>query len=129
MKKIALSFAAVLLLTFSAQAKTSGPLAKSLWDTLNLIGMLENVQMHLIDGDKDTIHIDDVSCVTESYDACAFFAYLGKDKKMIVHKDLSPKLMNVLGASDIPTDDNGQMYVHDIECTKTMDQYTCYITE
>jgi hypothetical protein len=127
MKLYILSFLFSFIFSFSIQAKTVGFLAQSLWGTLDQIAKLENLQMHSINGDQDSLHIDQVACVTESYDGCAFFAHLGADRKLIVHQDLAPKMIDILLQSGVPMDDNGGLYVSDIECIKASAQYTCYL--
>jgi len=131
-------FIALMLLTaavISVQAVTmrvNGAAARKMWEALNLMAKLEDLPLHVITGNSDTLAVRSLTCASEMYDACSFFVKVNGAEKLIVHTDAAGKLIDALYENGIyPSEDDPSLSqsAGSVSCSKTNDYYDCVITE
>ena len=112
--------------------RVNGPAAQKMWEALNLMAKLEDLQLHVIDGNSDTIAVRNLTCASEMYDACSLFVKVNGAEKLIVHLDAAGKIIDALYANGIyPSEDDPSLSqsAGDVSCTKNNGLYECVITE
>lgn len=120
------------LAAHAARMTVSGAAAQKMWAALNLMGKLEDLQLHVVDGATDTITVRSLACASEMYDACSMFVTVNGAEKMIVHLDAAPKIIDALYDFGIyPYEDDPSMSqtAQLVSCSKTGESYDCVVKE
>ena len=116
----------------AARMRVNGPAAQKMWEALNLMAKLEDLPLHVVDGNSDTLAVRSLTCASEMYDACSFFVKVNGAEKMVVHTDAAGKIIDALYANGIyPSEDDASLSqsAGSVSCSKTNDYYDCVITE
>jgi len=116
----------------AARARVNGPAAQKMWEALNLMAKFEDLPLHVIEGNSDTLTVARLACASEQYDACSFFVKVNGADKMIVHTDAAGKIIDALYANGIyPSEDDPSLsqWAASVSCSKTNGNYDCVITE
>lgn len=124
--------AAAALGAHAATARVNGKPAKMMWEALNLMAKFEDLPLHVIDGETDTLAVRSLACASEMYDACSFFVKVNGAEKLVVHTDAAGKLIDALYENGIyPSEDDPSLSqsVSAVSCSKTRDNFDCVITE
>jgi len=134
MKKIlTLTLLAVLASAAAAAVvRSNGEPARKMWEALNLMGKLEDIQIHTVDGGSDTVSVRSLACASEMYDACSMFVKVDGKEKLIVHLDAANKIIDALYDNGIyPSEDDPSMSqsASRVSCTKAAGKYDCVIEE
>ncbi len=135
MKKILIAFAALAgtaLAVSAATMRVNGKPAQMMWEALDLMARLENLPLHVIDGNTDTIEVGRLACASEMYDACSMFVKVNGAEKMIVHQDAAGKIIAALYENGIyPSEDDPSLsqYASFVSCSKTNGNFDCVIKE
>ena len=135
MKKILIALMVLtgaVLSVHAAKARVNGAAAQKMWEALNLMAKLEDLPLHVVDGNSDTIAVRSLTCASEMYDACSFFVKVNGAEKLIVHTDAAGKLIDALYANGIyPSEDDSSLSqsAGNVSCSKTGDKYDCVIAE
>ncbi|MDA8243696.1 MAG: hypothetical protein M0025_06200 [Elusimicrobia bacterium] len=135
MKKLFLAVAVIAALSAAAAAarmQSNGDPARKLWKALDLMGKLEDLPIHSVDGASDTISVRSLSCVSEMYEACSLFVNVNGTEKLIVHRDAAGKIIEALYDHGIyPSEDDPSLSqsVKKVSCTNTGEKYECTLEE
>ncbi|MDA8131284.1 MAG: hypothetical protein M0011_07240 [Elusimicrobia bacterium] len=135
MKKLFIAVAVIAALSAAAAAarmQSNGDPARKLWKALDLMGKLEGIQIHTVDGASDTISVRSLSCVSEMYEACSLFVAVNGTEKLIVHQDAAGKIIEALYDHGIyPSEDDPSLSqsVKKVSCTNTSEKYECTLEE
>ncbi len=112
------------------KTRGAGPAAQKMWEALNLMAKFEDLPLHVIDGNADTIAVRSLTCASEMYDACSFFVKVNGAEKLIVHTDAAGKIIDALYENGIyPSEDDPSLSqsAGNVSCTKTDGTYECAI--
>lgn len=130
---LALAVLAALAGTVSAATmRVSGEPARKMWEALNLMAKLEDLPIHTVEGDTDTISVRSLACASEMYDACSMFVKVNGEEKLIVHLDAAGRIIDALYAAGIyPSEDDPSLSqtASLVSCSKTKGAYSCRIEE
>ncbi|MDA8132517.1 MAG: hypothetical protein M0011_13520 [Elusimicrobia bacterium] len=135
MKKLFLAVTVIAALAAAAAAarmQSNGDPARKLWKALDLMGKLEDIQIHTVNGASDTISVRSLSCVSEMYEACSLFVNVNGTEKLIVHQDAAGKIIDALYDHGIyPSEDDPSLSqsVKKVSCTNTNEKYECTLEE
>ncbi|HAN04102.1 MAG TPA: hypothetical protein DCW72_06440 [Elusimicrobia bacterium] len=124
--------AALASVAAAAVIRSNGEPARKMWEALNLMGKLEDIQIHTVDGDADTIAVRSLTCASEMYDACSLFVTVDGKEKMIVHLDAAGKIIDALYDNGIyPSEDDPSLSqsASRVSCTRAAGKYDCVIEE
>ena len=116
----------------AARARVNGPAAQKMWEALNMMAKFEDLQLHVIIGDTDTLAVRKLTCASEQYDACSLFVNVNGAEKLIVHTDAAGKIIDALYANGIyPSEDDPSLSqsVESVSCSRTNGLFECVITE
>lgn len=116
----------------AARMQSNGDPARKLWKALDLMGKLEDIQIHTVNGASDTISVRSLSCVSEMYEACSLFVNVNGTEKLIVHQDAAGKIIDALYDHGIyPSEDDPSLSqsVKKVSCTNTNEKYECTLEE
>ncbi|MDT8286394.1 MAG: hypothetical protein RQ748_04715, partial [Elusimicrobiales bacterium] len=86
-------------------AETAGAAAKEMWKALNFVSIFEEADFHVIEGGKDVLKAESVSCVDENYTACSMFVTVEGERKLIVTLDASVKMIRAFYSNGFAFDD------------------------
>lgn len=134
-KKALLALAVLAALAGAVSAATmrvSGEPARKMWEALNLMAKLEDLPIHTVEGDTDTISVRSLACASEMYDACSMFVKVNGEEKLIVHLDAAGKIIDALYAAGIyPSEDDPSLSqtASLVSCSRTNGAYDCRIEE
>lgn len=132
-KLLTLTLLAVLASAAAAAViRSNGEPARKMWEALNLMGKLEDIQIHTVDGGADTVAVRKLTCASEMYDACSMFVTVDGKEKMIVHLDAAGKIIDALYDNGIyPSEDDPSLSqaAGNVSCTKAGGKYDCVIEE
>ena len=112
--------------------RVSGAAAQKMWEALNLMAKFEDLPLHVIDGNSDTLSVRSLTCASEMYDACSFFVKVNGTEKLIVHTDAAGKIIDALYDNGIyPGEDDPSLSqsAGDVSCSRTGGVYDCSIGE
>ncbi len=128
------SFLMLAVVTISIHAATmkNDPAAEKMWKALNLMAVYEELPIHIVNGDSDTLKIRSLTCASEQYDACSFFVRIKDKEKLIVHTAVAGNIIDALYANKIyPSEDDPSLsqWASGISCARTKDNYSCDIKE
>lgn len=132
-KNVLIAFALVAgaaLGAHAALARINGPEARKMWEALNFMAKVEDLQLHVVNGNTDTIAVRKLACASEQYDACSFFATVNGAEKLVVTTDGATKIIDALYANGVyPSEDDPSMSqtAELVSCSKTGDNYECEI--
>lgn len=130
MKKLTLLILSTLSFSTFATIDIAGNEATKLWNQIDLIGKIENVQIIEKNNNIESLYIDGISCVFEMYNACSFYVNTANERKMVVALEGTAGLMNQLAHIGIAVDeDNARMDVTSIDCEKEDGNISCSIEE
>ena len=137
MKKLILTITVIAALAAAAAAgawrmQSNGDPARKLWKALDLMGKLEDLPVHTVEGASDTISVRSLSCVSEMYEACSFFVNVNGAEKLVVHQDAAGKIIDALYDHGIyPSEDDPSLSqsVKKVSCTNTNEKYECTLEE
>lgn len=110
----------------------NGPAAEKMWEALSLMAKLEDLPLHVISGNSDTIEVRNLTCASEMYNACSLFVKVNGVEKMLVHTGAAGQIIDALYANGIyPSQDDSSMSqsASFVSCTKTAALYDCVIKE
>lgn len=130
MKNFTLLFCSTFLFAFNsyAQIEVSGTEAVKLWNQIDHIGKMENIQIVHPENNQQVIHLDHIACVFENYNACSIFVNTGSERKMIVAMEGTADFMNQLAKLGVWVDEeNASMDVNTIDCVNDNTVTTCTI--
>lgn len=116
----------------AARVRSNGEPARKMWEALNLMAKLEDLPLHVVDGNSDTISVRSLTCASEMYDACSMFVTVDGKEKMIVHLDAAGKIIDALYENGIyPSEDDPSLSqsASRVSCTKANGKYDCLIQE
>ena len=104
--------------------------AEKLWNRIDLIGKMENVQIIHEENGQQVIHLDRVSCVFEMYNGCSMFIVTPNQRKMIVALEGTAEFMNQLANAGVYVDEeSARMGVKSLDCTQDGILTVCKIEE
>ena len=113
-----------------AQIILEGSKAEKLWNRIDLIGKMENVQIIHEENGQQVIHLDRVSCVFEMYNGCSMFIVTPNQRKMIVALEGTAEFMNQLANAGVYVDEeSARMGVKSLDCTQDGILTVCKIEE
>jgi len=110
----------------------NGPAAEKMWEALSLMAKLEDLPLHVINGNSDTIEVRNLTCASEMYDACSLFVKVNGADKLLVHTGAAGQLIDALYENGIyPSQDDPSMSqsASFVSCTRTGVLYDCVIKE
>ena len=116
----------------AAVVRSNGDPARKMWEALNLMAKLEDLPLHVVDGNTDTISVRSLTCASEQYDACSMFVMVDGKEKMIVHTDAAGKIIDALYENGIyPSEDDPSYSQHAsrVSCSATNGKFDCVIEE
>jgi hypothetical protein len=116
----------------AARVRSNGEPARKMWEALNLMAKLEDLPLHVVDGNSDTISVRSLTCASEMYDACSMFVTVDGKEKMIVHTDAAGKIIDALYENGIyPSEDDPSLSQSAslVSCTKANDKFDCRVEE
>ena len=117
-----------LCLNAYAQIEVTGTKATQLWNQIDKVGKIENLQIPHIENNQQVIHLDSMVCVFENYNACSIFVNTGSERKMIVAMEGTADFMNQLAKLGVWVDEeNASMDVNTIDCVNDNTVTTCTI--
>lgn len=112
----------------SGKAQSAGAPAKTMWQALNFVALLEDADFHVISGGKDVLAADSVSCVDENYVACSMFVNVNGERKLLVTLDGGAKVIRALYANGFEFDhETGILYAASVSCSRNGEDYSCDI--
>lgn len=116
----------------AARTRSNGEPARKMWEALNLMAKLEDLPLHVVDGNSDTISVRSLTCASEMYDACSMFVTVDGKEKLLVHLDAAGKIIDALYENGIyPSEDDPSLSqsASRVSCTKANGKYDCLIQE
>lgn len=132
MKNFALVFCSTFLFSINsyAQININGTQATKLWNSIDSIGKIENVQIIQTENGQQAIHLDHIACVFEMYNACSMFVPLPTERKMIVALEGTADFMKQLANVGVYVDEEeARMYMTSIDCSNDGKDIICKIEE
>lgn len=106
--------------------ETQGSAAREMWKALNFVSMVEEADFHVIEGGKDVLAAESVSCVDEHYTACSMFVNVEGERKLIVTLDASVKVIRAFYSNGFSFDDEtGILYASRVSCSRSGEDYSC----
>lgn len=132
MKNLVIVSCATLLFSLNsyAQINISGNKAVKLWNRIDSIGKIENIQVILVENGQQAIHLDQIECVFEMYNACSLFVNTPTERKMIVALEGTADLMDQLASAGVYVDEEySRMDISSIDCVNDGKDTICKIEE
>lgn len=108
------------------KAAVPGSAAAELWRALDLAGRLEGMDFHAIEGGKDLLKADSVSCVDENYAGCTMFVNVAGSRRLLFTTDAAPALIRAFYAAGLAFDEEtGILYASRAECSREGEKFSC----
>lgn len=107
-------------------AEAADAAAKDMWRALDLVSMIEGVDFHAVEGDRDVLAADSISCVNDHYTACSMLVTVEGERKLIVTLEASVNLIQAFYSNGFDFDDEtGILNASRVSCSKTGEAYAC----